>query len=142
MKLAQQKQVGRTHPLNNNTNNINNNINNNNLVSPSDTIQNNNNINNCNNILLLKNSSVTTSDKDEFLLEFTGSKSDPKYQTLPYNTKFAVGTPLTSSATSTSKKLDNEKTAETYQQQQNKMPVPSTTSNPPSSVAHLTPRYV
>nr|CAD7431209.1 unnamed protein product [Timema monikensis] len=37
------------------------------------------------------NLSNKSKDKDEqFLPEFAGSKSDPKYQTLPYNTKFTV----------------------------------------------------
>jgi len=38
-----------------------------------------------------QNSSVKSEDKDDqYLPEFGGSKSDPKYQTLPYNTKFTV----------------------------------------------------
>ena len=38
------------------------------------------------------NGSTTKSKEKEevFLPEFGGSKSDPKYQTLPYNTKFTV----------------------------------------------------
>lgn len=38
-----------------------------------------------------QNSSTKNKDKDDqYLPEFGGSKSDPKYQTLPYNTKFTV----------------------------------------------------
>lgn len=38
-----------------------------------------------------QNSSAKSKDKDDqYLPEFGGSKSDPKYQTLPYNTKFTV----------------------------------------------------
>lgn len=38
-----------------------------------------------------QNSSSKSKDKDDqYLPEFGGSKSDPKYQTLPYNTKFTV----------------------------------------------------
>lgn len=38
-----------------------------------------------------QNSNTKSKDKDDqYLPEFGGSKSDPKYQTLPYNTKFTV----------------------------------------------------
>jgi apoptosis-stimulating of p53 protein 1 len=52
-----------------------------------------------NNSSSTQNSSVKSEDKDDqYLPEFGGSKSDPKYQTLPYNTKFTVN--FVSSATS------------------------------------------
>jgi apoptosis-stimulating of p53 protein 1 len=44
-----------------------------------------------NNGITTQNSSTKSKDKaDQCLPEFGGSKSDPKYQTLPYNTKFTV----------------------------------------------------
>lgn len=80
MKLQHQKQAARfpSHNVNNNMNCINNN----NLPSSI-----NNNVSMKNNAIqstILSKSSICDEEKDDYLLEFSGNKSDPKYQTLPY----------------------------------------------------------
>lgn len=95
MKLQQQKQTTRfaTHTANNNMNCLNNNnlptTINNNVSSKSNGDQG----------LLLSKSAISSEEKDDYLLEFSGNKSDPKYQTLPY--KFSPSSLQTSSASLT-----------------------------------------
>ncbi|XP_068085698.1 apoptosis-stimulating of p53 protein 1 [Anabrus simplex] len=55
------------------------------------------------------NSNATTKTKDKedmYLPEFGGSKSDPKYQTLPYNTKFTVNFMSAGNKAGSEKKAD------------------------------------
>ncbi|XP_052126750.1 apoptosis-stimulating of p53 protein 1 [Frankliniella occidentalis] len=93
MKLQHQKQTARFSSHNNNMNCINNN-NNNNLPSSI-----NNNVSMKNNTVqaaIMSMSAACNEEKDEFLLEFSGNKSDPKYQTLPY--KFSPNSLQTSTS--------------------------------------------
>jgi apoptosis-stimulating of p53 protein 1 len=65
-----------------------------------------------------QNSSTKNKDKDDhYLPEFGGSKSDPKYQTLPYNTKFTVN--FVSSATSKLTPSDKRDSVPTDDSQRN-----------------------
>ena len=103
MKLQPQKQVDRfpSHNVNNNVNCINNNI-------PSSI---NNNVSIKNNAIqaaILSKSALCNEEKDDYPLEFSGSKSDPKYQTLPYkfspnSISTSISAPLATPVTSNSK---------------------------------------
>ncbi|KAK3911368.1 Apoptosis-stimulating of p53 protein 2, partial [Frankliniella fusca] len=92
MKLQHQKQTARFSSHNNNMNCINNNNNNlpcsinNNVSLKNNTVQ----------AAIMSMSAACNEEKDEFLLEFSGNKSDPKYQTLPY--KFSPNSLQTSTS--------------------------------------------
>lgn len=93
MKLQHQKQAARfpSHNINLNMNCINNNN------IPSSV---NNNVSTKNNAVQStthSKSSICDEEKDDYLLEFSGNKSDPKYQTLPY--KFSPNSIPTSTST-------------------------------------------